>query len=458
MAIWSILSLLRENPEELKKHVAKRLMDPALVDEAHRLDLEWRKLQTEVNEMRHRHNLITRSIPRAAEEERAKLINEAKEVLEALKGLEARLAEVEEKRNAALLSLPNLVEEDVPIGDESASLPIEFWGKAKVWRGYLEQFREQTERYGHKVDYELIDWKPIGHADMLEEVLKLGDTAKAGEVAGSRFYYLFDDLVWLDFALLLFALDKLTSKGYRPVIPPYMLRYKVISGVLDLSAFKDAIYKIEGEDLYLIATAEHSLAALYHGEEIYDDELPLRLVGVSPCFRKEAGAGNKDLKGIFRVHQFHKVEQFVYSKPEESRKLHEEMINNAKEIFQELGLPYRIVNIASGDLGAPAVKKYDLEVWMPAQGKYREMVSASNVTDWQAFRLGIRMIRRKGMTREYVHMLNATALASTRTITAILENYQQPDGSVTIPKALRKYLEPFAAAPKEVILPRGRKV
>ncbi|MCS7106983.1 MAG: serine--tRNA ligase [Acidilobaceae archaeon] len=458
MAIWSILSLLRENPEELKKHVAKRLMDPALVDEAHRLDLEWRKLQTEVNEMRHRHNLITRSIPRAAEEERAKLINEAKEVLEALKGLEARLAEVEEKRNAALLSLPNLVEEDVPIGDESASLPIEFWGKAKVWRGYVEQFREQTERYGHKVDYELIDWKPIGHADMLEEVLKLGDTAKAGEVAGSRFYYLFDDLVWLDFALLLFALDKLTSKGYRPVIPPYMLRYKVISGVLDLSAFKDAIYKIEGEDLYLIATAEHSLAALYHGEEIYDDELPLRLVGVSPCFRKEAGAGNKDLKGIFRVHQFHKVEQFVYSKPEESRKLHEEMINNAKEIFQELGLPYRIVNIASGDLGAPAVKKYDLEVWMPAQGKYREMVSASNVTDWQAFRLGIRMIRRKGMTREYVHMLNATALASTRTITAILENYQQPDGSVTIPKALRKYLEPFAAAPKEVILPRGRKV
>ena len=458
MAIWSILSLLRENPEELKKHVAKRLMDPALVDEAHRLDLEWRKLQTEVNEMRHRHNLITRSIPRAAEEERAKLINEAKEVLEALKGLEARLAEVEEKRNAALLSLPNLVEEDVPIGDESASLPIEFWGKAKVWRGYVEQFREQTERYGHKVDYELIDWKPIGHADMLEEVLKLGDTAKAGEVAGSRFYYLFDDLVWLDFALLLFALDKLTSKGYRPVIPPYMLRYKVISGVLDLSAFKDAIYKIEGEDLYLIATAEHSLAALYQGEEIYDDELPLRLVGVSPCFRKEAGAGNKDLKGIFRVHQFHKVEQFVYSKPEESRKLHEEMINNAKEIFQELGLPYRIVNIASGDLGAPAVKKYDLEVWMPAQGKYREMVSASNVTDWQAFRLGIRMIRRKGMTREYFHMLNATALASTRTITAILENYQQPDGSVVIPKVLRKYLEPFAAAPKEVILPRGRKV
>ncbi|MEN3000004.1 MAG: serine--tRNA ligase [Acidilobaceae archaeon] len=456
MAVWSVLSLLRENPEELKKHVAKRLMDPALVDEAYRLDLEWRRLQVEVNEMRHRHNLITRSIPKAVGEERARLIGEAKEVLEALKGLEARLAEAEEKRNSALLSLPNLVEEGVPVGDESASLPIEFWGRPKVWTGYLEQFKEQTEKYGHKVDHEVIDWRPVGHADMLEEVLRLGNTLKAGEVAGSRFYYLFEDLVWLDFALLLFALDKLTAKGYRPVIPPYMLRYKVISGVLDLPSFKDAIYKIEDEDLYLIATAEHSLAALYQGEEIYDDELPIRLVGVSPCFRKEAGAGNKDLKGIFRVHQFHKVEQFVYAKPEESRLLHEEMIDNSREIFQELGLPYRIVNIASGDLGAPAVKKYDLEVWMPAQGKYREMVSASNVTDWQAFRLGIRMIRRKGMTREYVHMLNATALASTRTITAILENYQQPDGSVLIPRALRKYLEPFSAAPKEVILPRRK--
>ncbi|MCX8196161.1 MAG: serine--tRNA ligase [Acidilobaceae archaeon] len=456
MAVWSVLSLLRERPEELKKHVAKRLLDPAIVDEAYKLDLEWRRLQTEVNEMRHRHNVITKSIAKAGEAERARLIQEAKEVLEALKVLEARLAEVEAKRNEALFSLPNTVDDDVPVGDESASLPIEFWGRPNVWTGYLEQFKEQTERYGFKVDYELIHWKPVGHADMLEEVLGLGNTLKAGEVAGSRFYYLFDDLVWLDFALLLFAIDRLTAKGYRLVLPPYMLRHRVISGVVDLQAFKDAIYKIEEEDLYLIATAEHSLAALYYGEEIYDDELPIRLVGVSPCFRKEAGAGSKDLKGIFRVHQFHKVEQFVYSKPEESRTLHEEIINNAKELFQELGLPYRIVNIASGDLGAPAVKKYDLEVWMPAQGKYREMVSASNVTDWQAYRLGIKMIRRKGMTREYVHMLNATAIASTRVITAILENYQQPDGSVIVPKVLRKYLEPFVAAPKDVILPRKR--
>jgi len=429
-------------------------MDPAIVDEVYKLDLEWRRLQTEVNELRHKHNVITRSIARATNDvERVKLLDEARSIIKSLEYLEAKLVEVERRREEALLSLPNLVDDSVPVGDESASLPVEFWGKPKVWVGYLDQFREQTEKYGFKVDYELIDWKPQGHADMLEEILGLGDTLKAGEVAGSRFYYLFDDMVWLDIALLLYAIDKLTSKGYKLVQPPYMLRYKVMAGVIDMATFKDAIYKIENEDLYLIATAEHSLAALYYGEEIYDDELPIKLVGISPSFRKEAGAGSKDLKGIFRVHQFHKVEQFIFSKPEDSRKLHEEMINNAKELFQELGLPYRIVNIASGDLGAPAIKKYDLEVWMPAQGKYREMVSASNCTDWQSYRLNIKMIRRKGMIREYVHTLNSTAIASTRTITAILENYQEPDGTVVIPKVLRKYLEPFEKAPKEFIKP-----
>ncbi len=455
LAVWSVLALLRENPEELKRHVARRLMDPSIVDLAYSLDVEWRRLQTEINELRHKHNLITRSVAKASSgEERRLLLEEAKSLLKVIEEREARLAEVEAKRAEVLNSLPNLVDDDVPVGDESASVPIEFWGIPKVWVGYLEQFRDQVERYGFNVKYELIDWKPRGHADMLEEVLRLGDTVKAGEVAGSRFYYIFDDLVWLDFALLLYAIDKLTSKGYTLVLPPYMLRYRVMSGVVDLGAFKDAIYKVEGEDLYLIATSEHSLAALYYGEEIYDDELPIKLAGISPCFRKEAGAGSRDLKGIFRVHQFHKVEQFVFSKPEESRRIHEEIISNAKEMFQELGLPYRIVNIASGDLGAPAAKKYDLEVWMPAQGKYREMVSASNCTDWQSYRLGIRMIRRKGMTREYVHTLNSTAIASTRTITAILENYQEPDGTVVIPKILRKYLEPFEKAPKEYIKPR----
>jgi seryl-tRNA synthetase len=322
-----------------------------------------------------------------------------------------------------------------------------------VWAGHIEQFRNQTEKYGFKVDYEVIEWRPIGHADFLESVLKLGNTIKAGEVAGSRFYYLFDDIVFLDMALLMYAVDFLTKKGFRLVLPPYMLRYKIISGVIDFVTFQDAIYKIEGEDLYLIATAEHSLAALHAYEDIPEEELPLKYAGVSPCFRKEAGAGSKDLKGIFRVHQFHKVEQYVYAKPEESWELMEELIANAEELFRGLELPYRVVNIASGDLGAPAAKKYDLEVWMPAQGLYREMVSCSNTTDWQSYRLRIRLVRRKGMVKEYVHTLNSTAIASTRTITAILENFQNPDGTVTIPRALRKYLEVFEKAPKDYIHP-----
>ncbi len=449
---WSILELLRNNPEKLKYHVRIRLMDESIVDKAVQLDTEWRRLLTRVNELRHKHNTVSRAIGKTRDpEERKRLIEEARRILAELQELERKLREVEEARNRVLMELPNIVDDDVPIGDETASKPVEFWGRPRVWRGYLDRFLEETR--GFNVDYEVIDWKPVGHADMLEHVLKRGDTLRAAKVAGSRFYYLFTDLVWLDFALLLYAIDRLTSKGYILVLPPYMLRHEVITRVIDLETFKDAIYKIENEDLYLISTAEHPLAALYYKEELYDDDLPLRLVGVSPCFRREAGAGNRDLKGIFRVHQFHKVEQFVFSLPEESRKLHEEIIGNAKELFQGLGIPYRIVNIASGDLGACAVKKYDLEAWMPAQGRFREMVSASNCTDWQAYRLGIRLIRRKGMERGYVHTLNSTAIASTRTITAILENYQREDGVVEIPRVLRPYLEPFKTAPKEYIEP-----
>ncbi len=451
---WSILKALRENPNVLRESLRKRGMDPSIVDRAIEIDNLWRKLKREVDRIRHEHNVITRMISKTKGDERRKLIEKAKELIKKREEVESKLKAIEEERTRILLSLPNIVHDSVPEGlDEEHNVPIRFWGKPKVYYEFIESFKEQTEKWGFRVDYEVIDWKPIGHADMLEHVLKLGDTIKAGEVAGSRFYYLFDDIVWLDIALLLYAIDYMTRKGYRLVLPPYMIRHKVVMGVIDLETFNDAIYKVEREDLYLIATAEHPLAALYMNEEIPEDELPIKLVGVSPCFRREAGAGNRDLKGIFRVHQFHKVEQFIFSLPEESFNLLEELIRNAEELFQGLGLPYRVVNICAGELGAPAAKKYDLEVWMPAQGKYREMVSASNCTDWQSYRLNIRLIRKKDMRREYVHTLNATAIASTRTITAILENYQEPDGVVVIPKVLRKYLEIFPKAPKEAIYP-----
>ncbi len=455
---WSILELIRNNPDQLREILKKRYMDISLADKAIELDRKWRQLLKDVEKLRHEHNVVSAAVARAkTQEERAQKIEEAKRLLEELQEKEKELAKIEEERNLALFSLPNTLHESVPLGpDENYSKVVKVWGKFKVYKDDVEKFKAQLG--GLNADYEVINWRPVGHADELENVLHLGDTKKAGEVAGSRFYYLFQDIVWLDFALLLYAIDTMTKKGYTLVLPPYMLRGDVIQSVIDLATFKDAIYKIENEDLYLIATAEHPLAAMFWKEEIEAERLPLKFVGFSPAFRKEAGAANKDLKGIFRVHQFHKVEQFIFSLPEDSWKFHEELISNAEELFQGLGLPYRVINIASGDLGACAAKKYDLEVWMPAQAMFREMVSCSNCTDWQAFRMGIRFVDRKNNRKGYVHTLNSTAIASTRTITAILENYQREDGTVEVPKVLRKYLEPFEKAPKDYIYPAKNKV
>lgn len=455
---WSVLDLLRRDPEALKEHVRKRLMDSSIVDRARELDLEWRRYQAQINEVRHRHNVVSEKIAKASSpEERKALLEEARSLLAKLEEMEKKMRDLDEAWERAIRSLPNLVHETVPVGDESASKPVRAWGRARVYREHLEVFLSETRGKGVEMDFEILEWRPAGHADMLEEILGLGNTAKASEVAGSRFYYLFDDIVWLDMALLWHAVDVLTGKGYTLVIPPYMLRGNVMMGVTDYEGLRDSIYKIEDGDLYLIGTAEHSIAALHMGDEIDEEDLPLKYVGISPCFRKEAGAGNRDLKGIFRVHQFHKVEQFVFSLPEQSWDLHEELIRNSEELFQGLGLPYRIINIASGDLGAPAAKKYDLEVWMPAQGRFREMVSASNDLDWQSYRLRIRFVRRRGRVKGLVHTLNSTAVASTRTITAILENNQGPDGVVEIPKVLRKYLEPFSKAPKDYIFPKRKR-
>ncbi|MGC9148979.1 MAG: serine--tRNA ligase [Sulfolobales archaeon] len=454
---WIILDLLRKNPDELKKHVRKRFFDETLVDQAYQLDLDWRKILREVEELRHKHNEISEAVAKTRDPaEKNNLINKAKELLAIISEKEKRLKEIEEKREEILLQLPNIVHEDVPVGDESANKPIRTWGIARVYKGDLNMFLSETKLKGVEMSYEVIDWRPVGHADMLEYVLRLGNTEKAAEVAGSRFYYLFDDLVWLDMALLWYAIDILTAKGYTLVLPPYMLREEIMRAVTDYSTLRDAIYRIENEDLVLIGTAEHSIAALHRGEEIDEDILPLKYVGISPCFRREAGAGSRDLKGIFRVHQFHKVEQFIFSLPEQSWELHEEITRNAEELFQGLELPYRVVDIASGDLGAPAARKYDLEVWMPAQAKFREMVSSSNDLDWQSYRLKIRFVRKRGRVKGYVHTLNSTAIASTRTITAILENKQDREGVVEIPKVLRRYLEVFKKAPKDYIYPRKR--
>lgn len=450
--MWSMLYYLRNDVDKLKLNLRRRNLDESIVEEAVELDREWRVKLTELNELRHKHNVLSKSIGKTkSKEERDRLLLEAKSLLKDIEHLESEVKRLESRREEVLLKLPNIVAEDVPEGlDEEDNVPIRYWGKPKVWKGYLEKFLSETE--GFNVEYDVIDWKPIGHADMLT-LLGLGDVERAAKVAGSRFYYIYDDLVWLDLALTMYSIDYLTSKGFKLVIPPYMMRYELYKGVVTLEDFEDAIYKVEGEDLYLIATSEHPLAALHAKEMLREDDLPLLYAAFSPCFRKEAGAHGKDTKGIFRVHQFHKVEQFVYCLPEDSWNWHEQLIRNAEELWQGLGIPYRIVNVCTGELGFSAAKKYDLEAWMPAQGRYREMVSCSNVTDWQSYRLKIRFIRRNH-EKGYVHTLNSTAIASTRAITAILENYQLEDGVVEVPKVLRRYLEVFPKAPKEYIYPR----
>jgi len=454
---WSLLDALRRNPDIVRDSLRKRRMDVGVVDRFIELDNKWRSVKAEIDELRHRHNVISKEISKLSGAEREAKIREAKELLNEIQSKEEELNAIERERDRVLKSIPNLVHNDVPYNCPEGvdAIPIRFYGTPRVWVGYINDFKEQTERFGFNVPYETIEWKPVGHADMLEYVLGMGDTLKAGEVAGSRFYYLFDDLVMLDLALIAYAIDHMTKKGFRLVLPPYMLKYDVLSEILDMDTFKDMVYKVENEDLYLIGTAEHPIAAYLRHAELLEDQLPQLFVGVSPSFRREASAGNRDMKGIFRVHQFHKVEQFVFSLPEDSWKWHEELIKNAEELWQGLGLPYRIVLLCAHDMGRCAAKQYDLEVWMPAQGKYREMVSCSNCTDWQSARLGIRVLR-KDMRREFVHTLNSTAIASTRAITAILENNQEPDGTVIIPKVLRKYLEIFSKGPVDAIYPRRK--
>jgi len=278
------------------------------------------------------------------------------------------------------------------------------------------------------------------HIDLALDLNQI-DMERAGKVSGARFFYLKNEVAMLDMALMGFAIEELAKKGYTAIIPPYLMKREAYEGVTALADFADVLYKAENEDLYLIATSEHPMAAMYMGEVLKEQEMPVKLAGISTCFRKEAGAHGKDTRGIFRTHQFNKVEQFIFCKPEDSAKLHEELLMNAEELLQKLELPYRVVNVCTGDIGTVAAKKYDIEAWMPAQDGYREVVSCSNCTDYQARRLGIRYREKEGAApKGFVHTLNSTAIATGRTIVAILENNQLEDGTVRIPAVLRKYM------------------
>jgi len=417
------IKLIRENPELFRNNMVKR-GDPEnlkMLDELIEYDKRWRQLLTKLNELRHERKLLTTDI--AALKKKGGVasdkILEAKKIDKEINTSEKRVNELEEKARYCLMRIPNLLHESVPIGkDEYDNVTVKTWGKIP------------------KFSFPVKDHIDLGLS------LDIMDIERAGKVAGARFFYLKRESVFLDIALINFALEEMIKKDYTPIEPPFLMRRKPYEGVVALSDFESDLYKIENEDLFLIATSEHPMAAMFMDEVLKAEDLPHKLVGVSANFRKEAGAHGRDTRGIFRVHQFNKVEQFVFCKPEDSWKMHEELIRNSEELVQKLGLPYRVVNDCTGDIGTVAAKKYDLEAWMPAQNAYREIISCSNCTDYQARRLNIRYREKEGAPpKGFVHTLNSTALATGRTIVAILENYQQKDGSVIVPQVLRKYMD-----------------
>ncbi|MCX8153141.1 MAG: serine--tRNA ligase [Candidatus Bathyarchaeota archaeon] len=416
------IKLIRENSEAVKSNLLKR-GNPEIIEmleELIRVDEEWRKSLTKLNELRHERKLITAEIAalKKSGKDASGKVEKAKLVDREITKIEAEVTRAEEKTRSYLMRLPNLLHETVPLGkDENDNIEVRRWGNIP------------------KFDF------PIKNHIDLGLNLDIIDVERAGKVAGSRFFYLKREGVLLDMALMSFAMEEMAKKGYVPIQPPYLMRREAYEGVTALSDFEDVLYKIENEDLYLIATSEHPMAAMFMNEVFKEDKLPLKLVGVSACFRKEAGAHGKDTRGIFRTHQFNKIEQFIFCKPEDSWRFHEELVCNAEELIQKLGLPYRVVNVCTGDIGTVAAKKYDIEVWMPAQKAYREVVSCSNCTDYQARRLGIRYREKEGAPpKGFVHTLNSTAIATGRTIVAILENFQQADGSIVVPEVLRKYM------------------
>ncbi|MCX8147173.1 MAG: serine--tRNA ligase [Candidatus Woesearchaeota archaeon] len=414
------INLIRNHPEIVENDLKKRGDSEKLkwLKEVIELDKQWRQLKFDLQKIEHQRNVISEEISKLRKEKRdvGEQLKKLRDIPEKIEWYKAEMGGIKRRIDYYIIRLPNILHDSVPTGQgEEGNQIVREWGKTPEFK-----------------------FKPKSHVDQLK-LLDVGDIERAAKVSGARFYYLKNELVLLDLALQKFALDILRERGYKIIYPPFMMAKKPYEGVTSLDDFEEMLYKIEGEDLYMIATSEHPIAAMHMDETIDPEALPLKYAGLSACFRKEAGAHGKDTKGIFRVHQFNKIEQFIFCKPEDSWKFHEELIKNAEEIVQKLGIPYRITNICSGEIGTVAAKKYDLEGWFPVQNKYRELISCSNCTDYQARRLNIKF-GKEGGKKEFVHTLNSTAIATGRMIVAIMENFQNEDGSVNIPKVLWPYM------------------
>ncbi len=420
------LKAIREDPERFRAGLARRGVAD-LLEKVIALDGERRGLTVRVDELRAEQNRASKAIGAAEGDDRARLIEEVRNVSEDLSGLEPQLQAVSDELEALMADVPNLPDASAP-------------------DGFTDDDNVELKVVGEPPSF------GFPHRDHVElgELLGVIDIERAARASGSRFAYLLGPIVLVQWSLVRFALDTLIGKGFTPVIPPVLVREEALYGTGFLPSGAEQIYATRDDDLFLVGTSEVSLAA-YHMNEILDAaSLPIRYTGYSTCFRREAGTYGKDTRGIFRVHQFDKVEMFSFTRPEDSGREHDFLVSIEEEIVGALELPYRLVNVCIGELGASAAKKIDLEVWLPGQGKYRELTSCSNCTDYQARRLATRMRSADGTA--VVHTLNGTAIAVGRTLIALIENRQQEDGSVPMPAVLDAYLP----EPARVLCPRGR--
>tara|TARA_B100000214_G_C23974320_1_gene631921 strand:+ start:4236 stop:5516 length:1281 start_codon:yes stop_codon:yes gene_type:complete len=413
------MSMFREKSEVLRKDHDKRKIPQDNIDEVIRLDNEWKQARYEVDQLRKSRNEAARGIAAAKKsgdaDAVAKIMSEVSSIGNKIEELSKMADDFLENRDSIRMRVPNILHESVPVGED-------------------DQKNTLHSLHGEKID---LGFEAKNHNEIIENNGWV-DLARAAKITGSRFYFMQGDLARLEMALQNYTTNFLINKNYTLVQPPLMMNKEAYEGVTDLGDFETVMYGIEPDKFYLIATSEHPLTAMRMDEIIEPSELPIRLVGVSQCFRREVGAHGLSDRGIWRVHQFTKIEQIIICKPEDSWSHHEDLLNNAIELWDSLGLHYRVVNICTGDMGTVASKKYDLEAWLPGVGEYKEVVSCSNCTDYQANRLRMRYRTSEGNSA--VHTLNSTAVATSRALVAILEQYQTEDGRIMIPKALRPYM------------------
>lgn len=409
------LKRLRDDPEFFRRALRHKQRDPALVDSALQADRAWRAALQLVETLRAEQNRANQEIPKLSDTGRQRRITDLKEIAARIKAAEPEARALREALDQILLRLPNPPHPDVPAGaDERANVPVRSWGTRPEF-----------------------DFPPRDHVE-LGTLLGILDLERAAKVSGARFYFLIHEGVTLQHALVRFAMDFLVGEGFIPVLPPNLVRPRVLLGAMGGAEMDtQQVYHLGGDDLALIGTSEHPIVAMHMDEVLEGSSLPLRYVGYSPCYRREAGTYGRESRGLYRVHQFDKVEMVSFTHPDRSWDEHEYLVALEERIMQRLGMHYRIVDICGGDLGDAAARKYDLETWMPGRGDHGETHSCSNCTDFQSRRLQIRF--REGAQADFVHTLNGTAIATTRAVLAILENCQRADGSVGIPEALVPY-------------------